>query len=93
MRGCSDMVRTNISEIVFLFGVDAPQSATRRKGAFVKLASRKQIHIPDEIKNVSFRKMILDLNLPIKITSGLKIKMVHMVHSNLFYNAELEFCD
>ena len=72
-------------------GTKAPQGATRHRGAFQKLTSIELIHFPYKIKNRLFPKQWkLDGNLPIKLTFFPKIKMVRMVHRNLFYNMDLK---
>ena len=49
------------------------------------------MHVPYKIKNGLFpKKRILDGKLPIKLTFFPKIKMVRMVHRNLFYNMDLK---
>ena len=42
------------SKNVSFSGIKAPQGATRHKGAFEKLTSRKLIHVHDEIENGLF---------------------------------------
>ena len=47
-----------------------------------------------KIKNGLFlKKLKLDGNLPIKLTFFPKIKMVRMVHRNLFYNKDFNIYD
>ena len=67
--------------------------APQKQGSFSELTSTKLIHFHRNLKNGFSPISFFGNVLPYPGESSLKIKMVRMVHRNLFYNTELKISD
>ena len=79
--------------IVYLPEIRAPAGASQTQGSFSELTSTKLIHFHRNLKDGFSPIFVFLVTFYLIPRIPLKIKMVRMVHRNLFYSTELKICD